>query len=77
MFANLYQSFLHFYAGRIDRVAKIVFGCWAGGCTMDWLAGKMTVSTVVWSLLGQLGLCALALTLKLRDQAQESNRGKQ
>lgn len=71
MLANLYQAFIHFYAGRIDRVAKIVLCCWVGGCFMDWLMGKMTVGTVVWSLVGQLTLCALALTIKLQAQARE------
>lgn len=73
MFANLYQSFIHFYAGRIDRVLMIVIGCWAGGCFMDWLMGKLTIGTVVWSLAGQVALCALALALKLRDQARGKN----
>lgn len=70
MFTDLYMAFIHLYAGRIDRVVKLVFMCWMVGALMDGLAGELTLQSLALGLLAQLALVGLALHLKLRDQAR-------
>lgn len=64
---GLVDSFVCFYAGRIDKVAYAVLGAWLTGMGVSYLADSpMTFQTAVSGLIGNLLVVALALAIKLR-----------